>query len=333
MGEKEPWHEPLRRSLVSMPDVVFLSTTLLAIGIIVFDSINDLRNTNQRDWAILAIIDFVLLAYFVLVLADSHSKSEERSVWWKYNFLSVVALFPLLGTSIPGFSGASILRFLLLIPAIQAIVRMLNPDDGSEVTVQRRMVHLFLIISLITLAGAVLTLMFELQFEDECVADITCDEGQLVLNLEDAIWWAIETTTTVGYGEFIPKSLGARVVASVLLFAGVGLVGTLAGTMSHLFFSREIGRNIQRDDYISKLHLLTELHDRGDLSDSQFVRTKQRLLESHEDDERALSELDAPRQIRSTKKSSEISNRQERLDEAKKFFDELGEIESDDEKP
>ena len=264
-----------------------------------------------------------MLGYFITILANSHSNSEDRSLWWKWNVWQVLALFPLLGTAIPGFGWAGVLRFLLLIPAIQAIFRLVSVSEDGEVSIQQRMTHLFIIVTLMILAGAALALMFEVQYEEKCIADVDCDEGQLVLTIEDAIWWSIETTTTVGYGEFAPKSLGARVVASALLFVGIGLVGTLAATLSELFFSNQMWRNSQREDFLVRLHLLTELHDREEISDAQFMIEKKRLVETHEDDQLLLEQLDKSQQRISRKKSDDINERQKRVEEVKKFFDEV----------
>ncbi|DAC49465.1 MAG TPA: two pore domain potassium channel family protein [Candidatus Thalassarchaeaceae archaeon] len=322
MSEQKAWYSPFTKSLINGHDIVFLTISLLSIGIIVFDSINDLRNSNSSDWTILVTIDTVLLGYFITILADSHSKSKDRAVWWKWNFWQVFALFPLLGTAIPGLGWAGALRFLLLVPAIQAIFRLLNVAEEGEISIQKRITHLFIIVSLLILAGAALALMFEVQYEERCAADISCDEGQLVLSLEDAVWWAIETTTTVGYGEFAPKSLGARVVASILLFVGIGLFGTLAATLSQLFFSNQMWRNSQREDFLVRLHLLTELHDRKEITDAQYMIEKKRLVEAHEDDTLLLEQMDKS-QHQISKKSADINERKKRVDEAKKFFDEV----------
>ncbi len=323
MSDEKSWYFTLKKSLIHTNDIIFLSATLLAIGIIVFDSINDLRNTNPSEWKILVLLDIILLGYFITILANSHSNSEDRSLWWKWNVWQVLALFPLLGTAIPGFGWAGVLRFLLLIPAIQAIFRLVSVSEDGEVSIQQRMTHLFIIVTLMILAGAALALMFEVQYEEKCIADVDCDEGQLVLTIEDAIWWSIETTTTVGYGEFAPKSLGARVVASALLFVGIGLVGTLAATLSELFFSNQMWRNSQREDFLVRLHLLTELHDREEISDAQFMIEKKRLVETHEDDQLLLEQLDKSQQRISRKKSDDINERQKRVEEVKKFFDEV----------
>ena len=48
----------------------------------------------------------------------------------------------------------------------------------------------------------------------------------------DALWWAIVTITTVGYGDKYPVSMGGRITAVFVMFAGVGIIGALASILS-----------------------------------------------------------------------------------------------------
>ena len=52
---------------------------------------------------------------------------------------------------------------------------------------------------------------------------------------QDAVWWAVVTITTVGYGDRYPVTAEGRVVATVLMIAGVGFLGTVAGLVSSWF--------------------------------------------------------------------------------------------------
>lgn len=54
----------------------------------------------------------------------------------------------------------------------------------------------------------------------------------------DALWWAIVTFTTVGYGDLFPVTAPGRIVAVLLMLGGVALIGSLAGTLGS-FFARE----------------------------------------------------------------------------------------------
>ena len=50
--------------------------------------------------------------------------------------------------------------------------------------------------------------------------------------IAEGIWWTIVTMSTVGYGDFAPKKLGGRILAIVVIFAGIILVGVAIGVFS-----------------------------------------------------------------------------------------------------
>jgi voltage-gated potassium channel len=51
----------------------------------------------------------------------------------------------------------------------------------------------------------------------------------------DALWWSAVTITTVGYGDLVPQTALGRITAVVLMIAGLGLLGTLAGSLAAFF--------------------------------------------------------------------------------------------------
>jgi voltage-gated potassium channel len=54
----------------------------------------------------------------------------------------------------------------------------------------------------------------------------------------DALWWAIVTVTTVGYGDVIPTSTSGRVIASFLMFAGLSAIPITTSLVVSVFVSR-----------------------------------------------------------------------------------------------
>jgi Ion channel len=56
--------------------------------------------------------------------------------------------------------------------------------------------------------------------------------GANITNLGDALWWSVETITTVGYGDYTPISTLGRTVAIIVMFAGIGIAVTLVTILS-----------------------------------------------------------------------------------------------------
>lgn len=50
----------------------------------------------------------------------------------------------------------------------------------------------------------------------------------------DALWYAVVTITTVGYGDFYPKTVLGKISGMFIMFAGVGIIGVLASILSSL---------------------------------------------------------------------------------------------------
>lgn len=68
----------------------------------------------------------------------------------------------------------------------------------------------------------------------------------------DALWWAVVTTTTVGYGDTFPVTAEGRAIAVFLMLVGIGLVGVTTANVAAYFVETE------------QSHELDELRDQLD---------------------------------------------------------------------
>lgn len=51
-------------------------------------------------------------------------------------------------------------------------------------------------------------------------------------NAFDALWWAIATLTTIGYGDIYPITVGGKILSSVIAILGIGLIAVPTGIIS-----------------------------------------------------------------------------------------------------
>jgi len=59
-------------------------------------------------------------------------------------------------------------------------------------------------------------------------------------SVPEALWWAIVTMTTVGYGDYIPQGTSGRFLAVMIIFAGISLMAVLSGTVASQLVARRL---------------------------------------------------------------------------------------------
>ena len=79
----------------------------------------------------------------------------------------------------------------------------------------------------------------------------------------DALWWAIVTVTTVGFGDISPVSLGGRLVGAVLMMFGIGVLGMFTATIAGVFVEKRLRKERGMGSYALEDHIiLCEWNDR-----------------------------------------------------------------------
>lgn len=62
--------------------------------------------------------------------------------------------------------------------------------------------------------------------------------GASIRSFGDAVWWAIVTLTTVGYGDMVPVTVTGRFYAILLMLGGVIIIGVASGTAMSVIAER-----------------------------------------------------------------------------------------------
>lgn len=59
----------------------------------------------------------------------------------------------------------------------------------------------------------------------------------------EALWWAVVTMTTVGYGDITPQSGSSRILAVLIMFTGISLISFLTGSIASIAVARRLRSN------------------------------------------------------------------------------------------
>lgn len=114
----------------------------------------------------------------------------------------------------------------------------------AGMVVRRRAENAFLAASLFALLLVIFCSVAVLHFESAAESNIRTPD--------DALWWAFATITTVGYGDRFPVTGEGRIVATILMVAGVGLFGTFSGFLAAWFLGP--GTDASDDDQLAMIH-------------------------------------------------------------------------------
>jgi voltage-gated potassium channel len=57
-------------------------------------------------------------------------------------------------------------------------------------------------------------------------------------SLGSGLWWAVQTVTTVGYGDHVPTTLGGQLLAALVMLLGIGFITVITAAITSSFISR-----------------------------------------------------------------------------------------------
>ena len=164
-----------------------------------------------------------LLEFVVRWIADGR-RSFPRRAWFD---VLLIAVTPPIGVpdSMQGIRALRALRVLRLFRAFGVIAMALRL--GKRHFGHRRFHYVGLVAIAMVLLGAAGIYVVE------------GDVNRAITSYGDALWWAIVTATTVGYGDVSPLTAEGRIIAVILMLTGIGVIGVFTATVASFFFEHE----------------------------------------------------------------------------------------------
>jgi voltage-gated potassium channel len=205
-------------------DLVLLWAVILSVLVVMIESVADIRRDHG---AILRAVEWTFtilfsLEYMLRLLA------VRRPLRYATSFFGVIDLLAILPTYIsllvPGTQALLVVRIARLLRVFR-ILKLASFLHEAEVlrralAASRAKITVFLgaVITVVVVTGA---LMYLIEYENPGFD-----------NIPHAIYWAIVTLTTVGFGDITPKTSLGQVLASILMIMGYGIIAVPTGIVS-----------------------------------------------------------------------------------------------------
>jgi len=191
----------------------------------------------------------LFLLDFLYLLKHSKNRKQYLLTWGWLDLASSIPVLP----SVPVFRflwlsrAARVLRICRVLRCVRSgriLIRLI-----MEKHIQSTALAACLLVTILVTVAAVSVLHFE--------AGIG---GTNIKTADDAVWWAIFTMMTLGYGDKFPVTFEGKALGALLAFLGMGLFGTVSGFVASRFLDAGDAESVTKlDDMKRELVAIKEL--------------------------------------------------------------------------
>jgi voltage-gated potassium channel len=205
-------------------DVILLILILASIVVVMLDSVPSINQEYGHFFLVLEWIFTVLftIEYILRIICIQKPLSYVFSVLGVIDLLSILPIY--LSLIFVGAQSLLVLRSLRLLRVFRIfkLTHFLSEMQFLSVAIKGslRKISIFIlaVISLVIILGSIMYLV---------------ESGQNgFVSIPDSIYWAIVTITTVGYGDISPVTPLGKLVASVIMLMGYGIIAVPTGIVT-----------------------------------------------------------------------------------------------------
>jgi voltage-gated potassium channel len=168
-------------------------------------------------------VDLIACGAFFIDFLVRFRAAESKLAFMKWGWIDLLASVPNIEILRLG-RFVRVLRLLRLLRGIRSVRQLMNVMYKSKARGG--------------VATVAMTMFLLVVFAS--IGVLLCEkaDNSNIKTAGDAVWWSVTTITTVGYGDRYPVTPEGRVIAIGLMFAGVGMFGTLSGIIATVFLGR-----------------------------------------------------------------------------------------------
>jgi voltage-gated potassium channel len=200
-------------------------TLILSIYVLLTLLVQSMVPLAPATTAALDRIDFWVCMVFMADFFIGFYRAPSKTEFLKWGWIDLVSSIPVLDM----FRVGRVFRIIRIFRVLRAFR---SGKNLLSYLLRERKTTSLAAVGAIALMLLIFSSVAMLQFETSPDANIKTPI--------DAFWWAYSTMATVGYGDKFPVSLEGRVVACILMTAGVGLFGIFTGFVASLFVEPEL---------------------------------------------------------------------------------------------
>ena len=143
-------------------------------------------------------------------------KRERWSVnYWRWAWLDVIASIPFE----PAFRSLQAIRIYRFIRLIRVLKKLSTLTSGTSLNEK-----------LLALPGVAFVMVL---FSTMLMVEVERSAPNATIKTGgDALWWALTTVTTVGYGDTYPVTTEGRIIAAVMMLIGIALFGSMSAIVT-----------------------------------------------------------------------------------------------------
>ncbi len=252
---------------------------VLSVYVLIALFVQGMFDLSEEMDSLLGKIDFGICLVFQADFFHRLYAAPSKAKFLRWGWIDFVSSIPLLTTSRVGlmFRVVKLFRILRAFRSVRLLLRYLmrNRSHNTFVTVAA-------ISCLVAMFGSMAILNLEKDSPDRNIKTPS-----------DALWWSVVTLTTVGYGDRYPFTDGGRIVAAILMTAGVGLFGTFTGFVASMFVEPDIKR--EESEVHSLVQEIKALRGEIKAIDDKISRQHRKVNRSHRKMSAANHQLQLPR--------------------------------------
>lgn len=219
LGTQGPAEEALDRFSARV-DGWMMALALLWLPVLIVPLVTSLHGGVALAFGI---ADYLVWAAFAVEYVIKVWLAVDKWLFIRHHLLDlVVVAVPVLRP----LRLARLFRLLRLVRVVGTLTAGLR--RVRAVLVHHSLQYVLLAVTAIVFAGAALEAVLERHAK-----------GATIHSFADALWWAVVTVTTVGYGDKTPVTGSGRWVAVALMLTGIGLVGVLTATFASYFVQQQ----------------------------------------------------------------------------------------------